>query len=216
MLVWAVVAASAVYWGLKLAARPALVPAQAVVAVGSAPQGDLTRLFGAAPAPAPEEAPVAAPANSRFQLLGVVAARGVAARSSGVALIAIDGKPPRAFRVGARVDGDNVLQSVAAREVAIGPRGGVALVSLQLPPPPPPATGVPQPAMGLPTAAPTPFANVPSPFQTPGAALPPQAPRTLPQSPPGFPRAGLPASPPAAAPANPNPFNTFTPPQPTK
>jgi general secretion pathway protein C len=111
-------------------------------------RGDLVRVLGADPAPqAAADAP-AAVEDRRYQLIGVVAPRGVVAGGHGVALIAIDGKPPKAFRVGAAVDGDTVLQSVSARGASLGPRGGAATVSLATPPLPPPATGVLPPAMG--------------------------------------------------------------------
>lgn len=180
-VVWALVAGSGVYWGTKLLARPLPVPAQAAVAVpGLVSGGDLTRLFGVAPAPvqvaAAELAPVA-PESSRFQLLGVVAAPLSAARAQGVALIAVDGKIARAYRVGARVDGDLVLQSVQAREVTLGPRGSAALVSLELPGLPAPATGVPTGAVSPPAA---PAMPLPRPVRlAPEPALPQPALQTV-------------------------------------
>ncbi len=146
LVVWALVAAAALYWGVKLFARPLAVPPHAVVAAPrAAPVGDLSRLLGAGPvpeAPVAEAPPPPPPEASRFQLIGVVAARR-APTSQGVALIAVDGKSARAFRVGALVDGDLVLQSVQSRGAVIGQRGGVSRVTLELPPLPPPATGVP-------------------------------------------------------------------------
>jgi general secretion pathway protein C len=115
-----------------------------------------------------------APEASRFKLLGVVAAPPAVSRAQGVALIAVDGKMARAFRVGAAVDGDLVLQSVQPRAVSIGPRGSEARVSLELPPLPPPATGVPGEAV---SAAPAAVAPPPTPVAPPAAALtapPPQ------------------------------------------
>ena len=50
-------------------------------------------------------------AASRFVLLGVVADTD----GQGAALIAVDGKPPRPFRVGAKVADGYVLHSVSAR-----------------------------------------------------------------------------------------------------
>lgn len=159
LLVWSLVAACAVYWGLKLFAQPLTAPPQTLVAAPAvAAGGDLTRLFGAEPPPpVAAAAPPPPPESSRFQLIGVLAAPSAAARSQGVALIAVDGKLPRAFKVGAVIDGEQVLKSVQPRAVAIGPRNGVATVSLELPPLPPPATGVPVPAMGVaaPGAMPT-------------------------------------------------------------
>jgi general secretion pathway protein C len=150
--VWAVVAACAAYWGLRLFAPGRAVPADAVVApTGASPRGDLARLLGADPVTAATEAP-AAPTNARFQLLGVVAPRTDAASREGVALIAVDGKPPRAYRVGAPVEGETVLQSVRARGASLGPRGGVAQVSLEIPPPPAASTGTLPAAGGSPPA----------------------------------------------------------------
>ncbi len=169
LVVWALVAASGVAWGVKLFARPLAVPAQAALALpGVAAGGDLSRLFGveAASPPVADQAPAPAE-SSRFKLIGVVAPAAAAARAQGVALIAVDGKMPRAFRVGALVDGDLVLQSVQARAVAIGPRGSPALVALELPPLPQPATGVPgaAPVVLAPPGLPAAAAMVPVPPQ---------------------------------------------------
>lgn len=144
---WALAAGSAVFWGLKLLVTPEPAPAHARLAEASAAvNGDLTRLLGAdAPPPAPLEAP-AAVADTRFQLVGVVSARTPQAAREGVALIAVDGKPPKAYRVGAVVEGSTVLKSVAARGATLGPRDGPPAITLDLPPPAPAATGVLPPA----------------------------------------------------------------------
>lgn len=171
-VIWAAVAGSAVYWGLKLADRPQALPTHAVIAAPGVVAGaDLNRLFGVAAAVPAAAEPPPPPESSRFQLLGVVAPHHAAARAQGVALIAVDGKAARAYRVGAVVDGDHVLQSVQSRAVAIGPRGGPALVSLELPLLPPPSTGVP----GLvPAGGPAPMiAPAPAAMPAPGV-VPPQ------------------------------------------
>jgi general secretion pathway protein C len=101
--------------------------------------------------------PDAPPPDARFQLIGVVAPRARASAAEGVALIAVDGKPARAYRVGAVVEGQTVLQAVAVRSAQLGPRNGVTQVSLNLAPPAPPTTGAPAPAMAAepaPEAAP--------------------------------------------------------------
>lgn len=177
-LVWAMVAASSVFWGMKLMAKPLAVPAGASVATPEAAAvGELSALLGVKPqaaAPTAEAAPPPPPESSRFQLIGVVAARH-ASRAQGLALIAVDGKAPRAYRVGAVVDGDLVLQSVLPRSAAIGPRGGVALVSLELPPLPPPATGVPGAVPPAMPGQPVPLAGQPGqPVLPPGMPSPPQ------------------------------------------
>lgn len=120
--VWALAAASAVYWGLKFVSVPNGPAAVPLASAGVAPADPaaLARLLGASSAAAP--ATVVGSAASRYALLGVVADRS----SSGAALIAVDGKPARPYRVGARVDDGLVLKSVA-------PRRAVLAASLQAP-----------------------------------------------------------------------------------
>lgn len=142
-------------------------PQTGVASLNAAPRGDLTRLFGVDAPPPPVEA--APPPSTRFQLVGVVAPRGGA--QGGVALIAVDGKPARAYRVGATIDGDTVLQQVRQRGASLGPRDGVANVSLEIPPPAPAATGTLPPAAGLaPVAPPPPVAR---PLPPVSATVPP-------------------------------------------
>jgi len=139
-VIWALVAASAAFWGLRLAVHAAPPPPHVVATADVlVAKGDLTRLLGARPVAAP--ATVAAPeTSSRFRLLGIVAARAPASHE-GVALIAIDGKPARAFPVGATVDGDLVLQSVSLRTAAIGPAQGRQTLVLEVPRLPAASTG---------------------------------------------------------------------------
>jgi general secretion pathway protein C len=154
-VIWALVAATAVFWGLKLLVRAPAPPPYAL-AVGDATtvRGDLTRLLGTGPVEAGATTPTAPEASSRFQLLGVVApkyATGLA--STGVALMTVDGKMAKAYQVGAKVDGDLILQSVGLRSASIGAVTGAASVTLELPPLtsastgnlPPAATEGPQP-----------------------------------------------------------------------
>ena len=200
--VWAAVAACAAYWGLRLFVPSRPVPADAVVAPAAAsPRGDLARLFGADAQPQSAEA-APAPTSNRFQLLGVVAPRPDGAAREGVALIAVDGKPARAYRVGAPIDGDPVLQSVRARGASLGPAGGVVQVSLEIPPPAAGAPAVPSPAgpavVPAPALPPTALPNLAAP---PGAA-PPRLPTVvpLPGRAPMPPTARAPAQPPVGTP----------------
>lgn len=154
---WALVAASTLYWGLRLFTPAKPIPPQtAVAAVSSTPRGDLTRLFGVDAPPPAEEAAAPPPMAARFQLVGVVAPK--TGGGFGVALIAVDGKPARAYRVGAAVDGDTVLQSVRQRGAALGLRDGTTQVSLEIPPLAPAATGTLPPAAGAPAVLPPPAA----------------------------------------------------------
>lgn len=144
--IWALVAASAVFWGSRLLVKPTPAPAHATtVSATAALRGDPVRLFGedVRPAQAAAAAPVV-PVDTRFKLVGVVAARQPA--QGGIALIAVDGKPARAYRVGATVEGETVLLAVNARGADLGPRAGSPSVALQIPPLPAPTTGSLPPA----------------------------------------------------------------------
>ena len=83
-------------------------------------------------------------AASRFVLQGVVADDD----QQGAALIAVDGKPPRPFRVGAKVADGYVLQSVSTRAAALGASlDGAPAFTLQLPARPLAANPPPSPDM---------------------------------------------------------------------
>lgn len=127
---WALAAASVVFWGLRLSApndglAPPAVAAPAVSAIDATA---VAQLFGVLPAQAVvQNMPDAA---SRFALMGVVAD----SARRGAALIAVDGKPARPFRVGMSVGDGYVLQSVGTRQAALGARvDGPAALTLQLP-----------------------------------------------------------------------------------
>jgi general secretion pathway protein C len=142
-VIWALVAAGLVFWGYRLWAGASSAPAGVQAAsLSSGDHGDLSRLLGAA---AGSAAPAPVAKSSRYRLLGVLApvpSTGAAKPSTaGVALIAVDGKPARAFVVGSRLDGELVLQSVSRRAASIGPAQGAATVVLELAPPSPPSTG---------------------------------------------------------------------------
>lgn len=140
--IWALVAGSAFFWGLRFFVQAPVAPPGTLVAQpGGDLRGDLTRLFGADAPPPVQQAEAVAIADPRFTLVGVVSPRNPVAAREGVALIAIDGNPAKAYRVGTVVDGNTVLQAVSARGVELGPRGGPAAMALELPPLPPPATG---------------------------------------------------------------------------
>lgn len=185
-VIWAAVAASAMFWALRLGASSPVAPAHTVaVAAAAAPRGDLTRLFGAAPVrDAGSPSPIVdTPLSSRFRLLGVAAPR-QGGDLTGLALIAVDGKPARSYAVGKPVDGDLLLQSVHARGARLGAKGAAPQVTLELPLLPPPATGslpLPQ-APGTPpatTGAPVSAAAVVSPV-SPGLPTDPQQAQALP------------------------------------
>lgn len=171
-VIWALVAATAVFWGLRLLVRAPAAPAYAV-AVGDAGtvRGDLSRLLGSAPV-ATVAAAAVPEAASRFRLLGIVAPKNAAA-SNGVALIAVDGKMPKAYSVGAQLDGDLVLQAVSLRTASIASGQGAPVITLELPPLASAATGsLPfAPMGGLPATPPAMVPQyVPAPMPVPNIA----------------------------------------------
>jgi general secretion pathway protein C len=129
-------------------------------------------LLGADPVVPVAAAAPAPVVDTRLTLLGVVSPRGSRAQREAMALISVDGKPARTYRVGAVVDGNRVLQSVSLRGAEIGQRGGPALVSLSLPAAPAPAArgfpGVPAGAPSQPPGLPPGVAEQP-PEGQPGA-----------------------------------------------
>lgn len=131
-LLWAGAAASVVAWGLKLSSTSnATVPP---AAVGTRPAvadaASLARVLGASPS-APTVAAAQPSAASRMSLLGVVADRS----KQGAALIAVEGRPAKPYRVGSPVDEGLVLKSVEARKAVLASSmDGPAVVTLELPP----------------------------------------------------------------------------------
>jgi general secretion pathway protein C len=130
-LLWALVAGSAVFWGLKMSARSAAVSAPvATRAPAPADPVALARLLGAAPAANDGAAPAAPALASRLALVGVVAS----ASQHGAALISVDGKPAKPFRVGATIEEGLLLQSVQGRRAVVsGSAAGPGGLTLELP-----------------------------------------------------------------------------------
>ena len=171
------------FWGGRLLARPAGSSALVVAMdTGTAANADVSRLLGAAPQA--ESAPVeAAPqTSSRFRLTGVVAPKHPS--EQGLAVISVDGSPPRVYRVGAAIDGDLMLREVSLRTatVASARNSNDAATSfvLELPPLSAAATGaLPQGGFVIPQFAPLVAPGVPgrdpvSGVEPPAAGRPPR------------------------------------------
>jgi len=156
--IWALVAVSAVFWLTRLLARADAAPAHAVTvsANTAVAAADLSRLLGSTRTASLDAAPEP-PVDARYKLIGVVAPKSAAA--AGLALIAVDNKPPRPVSLGGVVDGSLVLLAVNHRRAELGPAGGAATVRLELPAVPEPnrsvrsATG-PAPAVSPPPPLP--------------------------------------------------------------
>jgi general secretion pathway protein C len=119
-LVWLLAAACAVFWALRFTASPQAPLSAALATPASTSAVDPQSLAkglggGQTPAKAGDSAEAAssnaALQAARFALTGVVVQK--AGAGQGVALIAIDGKPPRPYRVGATLADGVVLRSVS-------------------------------------------------------------------------------------------------------
>ena len=155
-LVWALLAGSIVFWGLRLGVPPQGLPDQVrTVAADQASRGEILRLF-ANPSDLGATAPVdQAGAASRLKLQGLVAG----GAGAGWAMLSVDGLAARMIPVGGAVTPDWVVLAVNSRQVEIGPVGGPVVARLDLPLPAAPATGV----LGQPTVAGNPSAARPAP-----------------------------------------------------
>ncbi len=144
LLVWTLVAASALAWAWRFQPVPVAAPgrAQAVGTLVDGADGEglapaaraqiLARLLGAgrgtdADTGLPDQALAS---SARLTLQGVIADTSGAA---GVALIAIDGKVARAYRVGASLEAGLVLQALGPRSASLRGTEGLFVLQMALP-----------------------------------------------------------------------------------
>jgi general secretion pathway protein C len=128
---WALVAGSAMYWGLKLGGsqQPVNAPVPLARQVAAADPMAIARLLGSTPAVV---GMAAAPPSlaSRFQLVGVVAGE---RSGGGAAVISVDGRPARPYKVGASIEEGVQLHAVRGRTATLA-SGGQPVLTLELPP----------------------------------------------------------------------------------
>lgn len=124
----ALAALSGTYWVLKSTHANSVSTAAPSAGFASLdPQALARALGGGVGASATEAAAV----DTAYVLVGVLAD----SQRGGAALIAVDGKPAKPYRVGATVDGKLVVQSVAARRAVLAASmEGPAQLTLELPP----------------------------------------------------------------------------------
>lgn len=115
-VLWLAAGLSAGYWVLLAWGRSPVTPVS-TLAPAQLPTDPaaVARTLGAVPTAVSSGVVAAAP--PRYNLLGVVAV----GTKDGAALIAVDGQPPRPYRVGTPLDGGLVLQAVTRRTVRLGP-----------------------------------------------------------------------------------------------
>ena len=118
--IWALVAGTGVFWGMRLFVQPEQASLQVIITGQSGlARGDVSRLLGSNPvAQAAGEVLLAKPDfGGRLRLAGVAAPKHHG--GPGLAIISVDGNPPRVYRVGAVIDTDLVLQDVSWRTATI-------------------------------------------------------------------------------------------------
>jgi len=128
----ALAAGSVAYWALKGVGTTASSAAPPVALVNAPPVDPqaVARALGGGLVLAQVEPGAGPAASSRYVLAGVIADRS----QGGAALIAVDGKPAKPFRIGAAVDDRLVLQSVAGRRAVLAANlNAPAEVTLELP-----------------------------------------------------------------------------------
>lgn len=121
LVISALAAASVVYWGLKVwgLSTPAVPFAALVEPMPAVSSQAIARALGGGMAPA-ATASAAAPAASRYNLVGVLAGR----IRAGAALISVDGQDAKPVRVGSLVDNEMVLESVNGRQAVLSSSTG--------------------------------------------------------------------------------------------
>ena len=125
---WLAAVGSGAFWVLHIngAQNASNVPVAAMPQTDLLDGSKLAKILGAT------EPEVATPANmtDRFSLKGVISG----ARGKEAALIAVDDKPARAFRVGSSIEDGLILQSVAGRNITLAATAdGPAVLTLKMP-----------------------------------------------------------------------------------
>lgn len=117
--IWALAGMVLVYWVMQTTQRAsdAPVPVATADTVAQPDMQAVARALGAQAAGAVVVRSAAVPAPSRLVLVGVLAGQ---RSGGGAALIAMDGQPPRPYRVGAVVHDGLVLQSLSPRVARLG------------------------------------------------------------------------------------------------
>ena len=131
-LLWALAAASSVFWVLQSMDTPTPTTALAAARASDGQEPSLTPKVAVALGAKNPVAPTAAGAMSalqaRLQLQGVLAV----GTKRGAALISVDGKPAKPYSVGSSIEEDLQVVSVTARSASIGKSGATAF-TLELP-----------------------------------------------------------------------------------
>lgn len=130
LLLGALAALSGTYWVLKSTHANSASGAASAAGFATLDPLAVARALGGGGVAAPAGAPVAP--STAYVLVGVLADQ---RQPGGAALISVDGKAAKPYRVGAAVDGGLVLQSVVGRRAVLATgMDGPAQLTLELPP----------------------------------------------------------------------------------
>ncbi len=125
---WASAAASMVYWGLQVTTQQSVQPAADLApSLALRPEGSLAQARALGQRVDSNEPKVQT--NSQFKLWGVIAS----SSGQGSALIATDGQPPKAYRVGQAVQDGLTLVSLTARQARLQSPSSEVLLELPNP-----------------------------------------------------------------------------------
>ncbi|MES2741112.1 MAG: type II secretion system protein N [Pseudomonadota bacterium] len=151
ILIVVALSSSLAYWGVELSKKPQRPIATPVAQVETeAPVDGAASMFGG------QAVQVAV---SNYQLKGVVASGG----NGSVAILAIDGKPPRALPVGAEVAAGITVKEVQPRFVLLSEGGVIKRIELAADPTrAPDAGGGQSPGLAMPQPAPQPIQVAPA------------------------------------------------------
>ncbi len=181
---WLLAALSASYWLMKVIGLSET-PIRAGAIAPQAPAvntADLLRVLGPAAQAGPSAVASATPAldpGNKMLLLGVVTGR----NDAGIALISLQGQPPRPFRVGSRINETFRLARVTTRTAILAPvADAAASITLELAPM---ASTISAAPVLNPFPAGLPVGQSPFPALTPSPIPPPVFPRPLAPAPAG-------------------------------
>ena len=129
LLLAALAALSGTYWVLKSTHANSASAASSAAGFSALDPQAVARALGGGGSVAPSGAAVVP--STAYVLMGVLADR----QHGGAALISVDGKAAKPYRVGATVEGNLVLQSVVGRRAVLAAgMDGPAQMTLELPP----------------------------------------------------------------------------------
>jgi general secretion pathway protein C len=133
---WGIAAGSAAFWSLQQVGTHAGSPPKVLDTTSSElslqpPTQQVALALGAKEANGATDEGTLAAAQARFQLVGVLA-QAAWGHKQGVALLSVDGKPAKPYRIGVAIEDGFEVTALTPRTVSIGSKGTAAF-TLELP-----------------------------------------------------------------------------------